>query len=223
MLGIYTRLRKYSKNLTELFLSEYHKSKRVDKSFVFNKKKYNYFIHPYNYTWSNERCVEIPLVLKLIKENTDKEILELGNVMSHYVNIKHDVLDKYEKGKGVTNEDVVSFKSRKKYDLIIAISTLEHVGWDEKNIDTKKIFGAIKNLKKLLKKGGTIFITHPLGYNFYMDEYLKQGKIKLTENYLLERINKENIWKQTEWKKQIIRYNYPFPYTNGLLIGIIKK
>ena len=46
----------------------------------------------------------------------------------------HDVLDKYEKGNNVINDDVVSFSTEVKYDLIVSVSTLEHVGWDE-NLD----------------------------------------------------------------------------------------
>jgi hypothetical protein len=38
------------------------------------------------------------------------------------------VLDKYEQAPGVINEDVVSFSPPQKYDLIVSVSTLEHVG-----------------------------------------------------------------------------------------------
>jgi cyclopropane fatty-acyl-phospholipid synthase-like methyltransferase len=51
----------------------------------------------------------------------------------------------------VINEDVVNFKSKKKYDLIVSISTLEHVGWDEKPM---KIPRAIENLKTLITPQG---------------------------------------------------------------------
>lgn len=222
MFGIYTRLRKYSKILSEQAVSNFYKSKNGKKTFTFNKEKYNYFIHPYNYTWRNERIIEIPVIKKLLDENSDKKILEIGNVMSHYYKINHDVLDKYEKASGVINRDVVNYKPKIKYDLIIAISTLEHVGWDETG-DYKKILKAINNIKKLLGKNGQIIFTHPLGYNFFMDEYLRNGKIKLSDALLMQRISSENEWKQVPWKRQILRYHYPYPYANGLLVGIIKK
>lgn len=223
MFGIYTRLRKYSINLAETCASQFYKSKRGDETFTYNKQKYNYFIHKYNYTWRNERCIEIPIIKKIIEKNSAKKILELGNVLSHYMQVNHDVLDKYEKGEGVINKDVVNFKSDKKYDLIIAISTLEHVGWDEKNQDYKKVIKAVGNLKALLKRNGKIIITHPLGYNFYMDEFIKTGQLKINQIDLMQRISKDNKWKQLPWKKQIIRYHYPFPYANGVIIGTIKK
>ncbi len=223
MFGIYTGLRKYSKNFADFWQTRFYKHKRGDKSFVFNRQKYSYFIHPYNYTWRNERAIEIPIIKKILEENSGLEILEIGNVMSHYIDINHDVLDKYEKSPGVINRDIVNFKSRKKYDLIISVSTFEHVGWDEDIKDFKKILRSIYNLKKMLKKNGRIIFTHPLGYNFYMDEYIKNGKLKLSKADLMQRISEDNKWKQLPWKKQLLRYHYPFAYANGVLIGVIQK
>ena len=45
------------------------------------------------------------------------ELLEIGNVLSHYFKWDHDVVDKYEKVEGVINEDVVDFRPSKKYDI----------------------------------------------------------------------------------------------------------
>lgn len=221
MFGIYTRFRSYSKNFIDYCKFTFYSNKRRGK-FIFNELEYEYLIHPYNYTWRNERIVEIPIIEKILKENKNKKVLELGNVTSHYLKINHTVLDKYEKAQGVINKDVIDFKPRKKFDLIISISTLEHVGWDE-NGDYKKVLKAISILKRLLKENGKIIFTHPLGYNFFMDEFLRKGKIKMTKAYLMQRISSENEWKQIPWKKQLLRYHYPYSYANGLLIGVIKK
>ncbi|MEW6408075.1 MAG: hypothetical protein AB1465_05290 [Patescibacteria group bacterium] len=123
-----------------------YKIKRKNKYFKFQNKNYKYLICQYNRTWFNERTVEIPIVLNLIKEYKKKEILEIGNVLSHYIKFKHDIIDKYEKAKNVINADIVEFNNDKKYDLIIVISTLEHIGWDEKPRDEEKILKAISNL-----------------------------------------------------------------------------
>lgn len=223
MFGIYTKITKYGKKFAEFCEYEYIKNQRKNRCFVFNKQKYNYFIHPYNYTWKNERIIEIPIIKKTLDENRGKDILEVGNVMGHYGLIHHDVLDKYEISDGVINKDVVNFKTPKKYDLIISISTLEHVGWDEKDKDFTKILKSISNLKQILKKNGKIIFTHPLGYNLRMDGFIKKGQIKLNKAYLMLRISKDNKWKQFPWRKQLIQYNDPFDYANGVLIGIIKK
>jgi len=174
-------------------------------------------------TWHGERAVEIPMVMEMVRKYQGKNILEVGNVLSHHVRFEHDVLDKYEIGKGAINADVVDFKSEKKYDLIVSISTLEHVGWDEKPREDLKIPRAIENLKALISPSGTIIITLPLGYNSNLDKLLKDEIIRFSNRYLLLRISKGNEWKEASWEDlQGAKYNTPFPFANGLLIGIIE-
>lgn len=154
------------------------------KTFYFQKKTYQYFYHPYNHTWMNERAIEIPIVYDKIK-SFKGEILEVGNVLSNYFSVNHDILDKYDNTSGIINEDVATFKSKKKYDLIISISTLEHVGWEDGVKDPKKILNSIKNLKKHLTKKGKIIATVPLGYNPHLDKLLESGIFD--ECYFLKR------------------------------------
>jgi len=95
----------------------------------------------------NERAVEIPIIWHIVRENKGKRILEAGNVLSHYFRVDHDIVDKYERAEDVINEDVVNFQPSKKYDLIVSISTLGHVGWDENPKEPSKILKAIEHLK----------------------------------------------------------------------------
>lgn len=174
-------------------------------------------------TWHGERAVEIPIVMEMVRKYQGKNILEIGNVLSHHVRFEHDILDKYEIAKGVINGDVVDFKSEKKYDLIVSISTLEHVGWDEKPRDDMKIPRAIENLKTLItSRGGTIIVTLPLGYNTALDQLLNNGIIRFSKQYHLVRISKGNEWKEASWDDvRVAKYNSPLPFANGLLVGII--
>jgi len=190
-------------------------------TFLFLGKEYRYFDTVK--TWHGERAVEIPIVLEMVKKYQGMNILEIGNVLSHHVKFEHDVLDKYEIAKGVINEDIVDFKSDKKYDLIVSVSTIEHVGWDEKPRDNMKILRAIENLKTIIvSRGGTIIITVPLGYNSALDKLLKDGVIRFSKQYHLIRISKGNEWKEALWEDvQGAKYNVPFPFANGLIIGII--
>ena len=219
--GIYGVLRlfnkhflKYPRYLLTILL-------RSNRRFEFNGKDYPYFFNTYNFSWENERTVEVPIILDQIREFRGKEILEVGNVLSHYLSFKHDILDKYEVASGVINEDVVSFNPKKKYDLIVSISTLEHVGWDEHPKQEDKFDYAIKNLKKLCKSNGKIVVTIPLGHNGYIDNLLMSGKSPFKENYFLRRISKSNKWKQIRREEiaQIV-YGSPFPYANILFVGI---
>lgn len=210
--------------LYEIFCCNYYSLKLLSTNFTLKNKKYKYFIHTYNHTWGNERIVEIPIIWDIIREKKTTNILEVGNVLSHYFSINHDILDKYEKGPSVINEDVVTFRPKKKYNCIVSISTLEHVGWDEPKKDKMKIIQAVRNLKKMLSRNGKIIFTVPLGYNPYMDEIITHGKLNLDEQYYLRRISKDNLWKESKLSKtDRILYNSPFPLANGIIVGIINN
>jgi len=194
------------------------------RKFKFRGRKYRYFYHLYNATWRNERSIEIPIIWEVVKGYYGKRILEIGNVLSHYFPVSHDILDKYENGKNVINQDVIDFRPLIKYNLIISISTLEHAGWDENHRFPLKILQALKNLKKCLTPKGKMVVTLPLGYNPEMDKLLKESKIHFTKQYFLKRISRDNRWREVDSRDVYeAKYDYPFPGANGLVIGIIKN
>jgi len=189
-----------------------------------NSKKYKYFYHWYNTTWRNERTIEIPFALELLKNSSNKKILEVGNVLKNYISSNHIVVDKYCKSEGVINEDVVDLDLSDKYDLILSISTIEHVGWDEDIKDKKKIPKAINHLLKQLKEKGKLFLTFPIGYNPFLDTLLKENEISFDEAIYLKRKSLANEWKEVTLEEVLkSRYNFPYPCANGLIIGYINK
>jgi hypothetical protein len=129
-----------------------------------------------------ERAVEIPLAFDFLAQQADKEpILEVGNVLQHYENalsdtlgIRHrQIIDKFEVGPGIKNIDLFDLDSTQKYQTIICVSTVEHVG---QNCDPRGMFGeqkrssdleaplkAIAKLYDLLEVGGRALITLPFG------------------------------------------------------------
>jgi hypothetical protein len=190
--------------------------------FYFEGDTFAYFDHPYNHTIKNERAIEIPIVKRYYDQVAPQEILEVGNVLSHYFPTKHQVLDKYEQQPGVINQDASSYRSRKKYALIISISTFEHIGWDEYPRDPQKIATTIANLFSLLKKGGRLIFTVPLGYNHDLDTLIRADQIGFTHQFFMKRLTSNNKWQQQN--ATIIKgakYNYPFPNANELMIGIL--
>ena len=210
--------------LYEIFCCNYYSLKKLFTTFTFKNKKYKYFIHAYNHTWRNERIVELPIIWDIIKDKKSTNILEIGNVLSHYFPINHDVVDKYEKGVSVINEDILTYKPKKKYDYIVSISTLEHVGWDEPKKDKMKIIQALNNLRSILSSNGKIIFTVPLGYNSNMDDLIIHEKLNLNEKYYLKRISKDNLWKESKLNKtNLDLFNKPFQNGNGIIIGIISN
>ncbi len=191
------------------------------RTFTFRGKTCAYFCHIYSRTWLSERAIEIPIASEMVKRHQGDRILEVGNVLSHYYLVNHDIVDKYEKGEGVINEDIVSYRPAEKYDLIVSISTLEHVGWDETPREPMKVLAALENMKNLLRDGGEILVTLPVGYNPELDRLLKQGAIRFSEFYCFKRTARYT-WSETCWPDiENTAYGHPFPYANSLVIGVI--
>ena len=216
-------LRKLRIRLYEYSGYFYYKAFKSAAAFTFKGNRCRYFYHLYNTTWLNERAIEVPIVMEYLKKYDGKKILEAGNVLSHYLSFDHDIVDKYEKAPGVINADVVSFSPQGKYDLIVSISTLEHVGWDEIPREPSKIILAVENLKGLLASGGEMIVTLPLGYNCDMDIFLKEKRLIFDEAYYYRRISKDNRWIEADPNNLSgIEYDAPYPAANALFIGIIK-
>ncbi len=116
---------------------------------------------------------------RLVERSRGKRVLEVGNVLSHYAPVTHDVVDKYERAPGVRNVDVLDLAPEPAYDLIVTISTLEHVGRDEEPRDPARAIRALEHLRRLLNPGGELFATVPLGYNPDLDRALAEGPHEL--------------------------------------------
>jgi len=208
-----------SKNNWYLYYYKLFKSRRT---FVFQNKQYYYFYHEYNNTWKNERSIEIPILWDILKEHKGKEILEIGNVLSHYFEVDYDIVDKYEIAPNVINQDILDFNPARKYDLIIAISTLEHIGHDEIPKESQKFIKAIEKIKSLRKTDGIIIITFPIGLNPELDKAFYNGNIDFRNYYCFKRITGDNIWIETDCRKiKKSKINSPYSDANGLIIGFI--
>ncbi len=196
---------------------------RESLGFTFRGRRYNYFYHPYNVTWGNERSVEIAIIWDIVKGRLAKEILEVGNVLSNYFQFEHDVVDKFEKAEGVVNVDIVDYRPSKRYDLIVSISTMEHVGWDDVPREPTKVIRAMEHLGGLLAPGGRAVVTLPMGLNPELDRFLREGRIKFDEMYCLKRVSVNNRWVEVGWDDiKHAGYNKPYINANGLVVGVIE-
>ncbi len=210
--------------ITSPLFVEYFKRRRKGWGFQLAGERYDYFCHRYNTTWRNERAVEVPIAERAVAKARGKRILEVGNVLSHYLDFEHDVLDKYERAGGVINEDVVDFKPSQPYDLIVSISTLEHVGWDETPRDADKVPRALAAMTSWLAPGGEILVTFPTGYNADLDSHLERGNITFTERLCMKRVSRDNRWAEVGWDEiKNARCNEPFPGYCTLVVGILRK
>jgi hypothetical protein len=189
----------------------------LDTQFVVGSNTYNYFSHPY------ERTVELPIAFEFIK--TGKNVLEVGNVLHHYPLqlMDGDIVDKYEKEGGVINTDILEFKPNCKYDRIVSISTIEHIGYDELGIpDPNKPVKAINHMKTLLAENGSMLVTMPIGYNPVIDKIVFSENTPFEQQYYLKRVSKDNHWEQVSPEvARECKFDKPYRCANAIIVGII--
>jgi hypothetical protein len=200
-----------------------HQTLRARRSFELAGREYRYYFGRYNTTWHHERAVEVPVVWDIVRQFEAERVLEVGNVLPHYFKTGHTVVDKDEADPRVVNSDIVEFQTVRRFDLIVTISTLEHVGFDySETVQPEKIIDAIDHLRGLLSPEGRLLITLPMGYNPYLDELLRDGTIRFDRVLAMQRISADNQWRETSWEGIAHdRYNDPYRGANGLVIGII--
>lgn len=165
-------------------------------TFRYDGVEHRYLRHAYNWTWLNERAVEVPLAAAVLAGAAGGRVLEVGNVLGHYQAVGHTVVDKYERAAGVLNADVAELDLPGPYDLVLAVSTLEHVGLDEEVQDPGKPARAIERLTSLLAPGGRLWCSHPVGYNLELDRQLQDGRFGFTRLTALRRLGPSNRWEQ---------------------------
>jgi hypothetical protein len=189
--------------------------------FPFKGEQLNYFYHAYNMTWASERGIEVPIARRYLEKSGGKVVLEVGNVLSHYGPIRHEVLDKFEKGPGVINEDIISFQPEKRYDLILSISTFEHIGFDDEteSSSAEKILEAIGACRRLLHEDGRLVITVPISYNPELNTLILQDSLGYAEGTFLKRTGHRE-WRECSKSEALtIDYKRPFPYANAILVA----
>jgi hypothetical protein len=201
----------------------------VDNHFIVEGLEYTYVWHPVETTWRSERAVEVPVGLAELGKADPQRTLEVGNVLRKYTSppAPHAVVDKYERAPGVINADALTY-SGGPYDLIVSISTLEHIGYDEDPRDPVKAARAVRNLRHLLSPGGTMIATIPVGYNRDLDDALRDGSLDARVTYL-GRVTGLR-WEQIEatdtrelygwpWPGTGVAYGWPWPGANVLAIA----
>lgn len=164
--------------------------------------------------------VEIPIIRTYIDRCFGRNVLEVGNVLSHYGLVNHLIIDKYEKAVGVLNLDVLDYRPEILFDLIVSISTFEHIGFDDDAVGSSrdKILSAIDHCRSLLSEGGVFVITVPLGYNPDLDSLISSGEIGSTSLSFLYR-NGFSKWQQTDYATAVGHpYRHFFPYANSLAV-----
>lgn len=191
------------------------------RTFGFQGKEFRCFYARYNMTWAGERMVEIPVIKDTVDAHLPESVLEVGNVLSHYFPIKHRVVDKFERGSRVINSDILDYSPDQKFELIVSISTFEHIGFDDDSSGSsgQKIAAAIRHCRSLLSPKGRLIVTLPTGYNPDLDQLLEQGRLEAVRMDCLCRVGRRT-WRQCDLSEALRHpYRSAFPYANGVVFA----
>jgi hypothetical protein len=181
----------------------------------------------------HERIVEVPFFKQIIKDR--KNILEIGNVLSNYDVVGHMVVDKYEPKEynssslipmiPIAHKDIETYGIGLKFDIVISISTFEHIGYEAPEIkDNEKIVRVIKHIKEnLLTKCGDLWFSFPTGFNKNLDELIRTKKIQCTNYYCFQRYS-EIGWTCCQFENvNWDAYDNPYGCGNCIVICRIKN
>jgi hypothetical protein len=190
-------------------------------SFELDGRTYGYHVAKGNRTWDNERAVEISVGWAAVHSHGRSEtVIEVGNVLGHYFDIRHRVLDLNERHRCVTwNKDILEFEPPLAPELVVSISTLEHVGHSDGPRRPEKFRQAVQATIGWLAPGGRLLFTVPLGYNPSVLGYLEDPSPQVTSMLFMRRVTLDNLWEQTNLSAvRDYRYGKPFPAANALAI-----
>jgi len=191
------------------------------REFIFEDQALPLFYHRYNMTWANERAVEVPIAAEFLRRFDGKRVLEVGNVTTHYLDTAHTVIDKYEHGPGIVNDDIADFAPGERFDLILSVSTFEHIGFDDEadGDSGEKIEQAIAICRGLLVAEGRLVLTLPLGYNPALDRRIAEGQLGSDQVVFLKRTGRLE-WQGVDAGEALAcAYGRPFPYANAVMIA----
>lgn len=188
--------------------------------FEYHEKKLTYCTSKYNHSDLNERTIEVPIIEYYIDLEPHAKVIELGAVLQHYRRVNFVVVDKFEKGNEILNVDIVDFKPKQKFDLLISISTLEHIGFDD-DTDPDKIVKVVKHIRThVLSPTGKAVISFPLGYNPHLDQLIQSKRMKLFDRLeFMERYSHLNYWRM-RLRPPVFPVTYNARYNNAQLLGI---
>jgi hypothetical protein len=168
------------------------------------------------WTWRTERCLEIALGSRALQSRRREDVLEVGNVLPLAGIAGQTVVDKYEEGPGVLNVDIIDFNPGRTYELVVSISTLEHVGRDEVPQNLDKASAALERVAQL---GGELLVTIPVGVHPRLESAFLDGPFD--EVALLVKTGRLARWEQRPIAEHSrIRYGSPYACGNGILVGM---
>lgn len=151
---------------------------------------FQYCRNGYNKAYENERSVEIPLGAFFLEKFGKENVLEVGAVMMHYGYQAGRIVDLAEIDPRVENKNALELDYAGQN--VLSISTVEHMMKREYNNGSDQ--DGINFIKKVAREAKNYLITFGIGYNEFIDEWLKSEESQFVGRTILRRVNWNNEW-----------------------------
>jgi hypothetical protein len=145
---------------------------------MYNGKEYPYLDHWHSRAWENDKAILGPIGLKFIGGYPGAEVLEIGNVLSHYYGSNHLVLDRYERNKynNVLKANFTGFYWNTPFKRILSIDEVAKLC--EYSLDPVAALGSMfSKVKRLLTPDGTALVTIPTNYSYIITDAITNNKV----------------------------------------------
>jgi hypothetical protein len=192
----------------------------TDGTFEYNGRVYPYITAEYQSTRKNERAVELPIALHYYNEAG--AVMEVGAVLPHYIpgwpKRAHPCIDLHEQFPAVINADVLTYEPMHMIDLVICVSTLDHLN----NAD--EVITAVERMKSWLVPGGLLFATIPanqpskVGGGPWLDDVVLSGALDMTM-YRMDKVDPAgHNWQQVDMSTPAKQYGHPTTWANTVYL-----
>lgn len=189
--------------------------------FKFQGGEFSYLHHLYNGTRINERAVEVPLALHLYGKS--ERTLEVGAVLPHYLlgwpQDAHEVIDLHERYPGVINADVLRYEPQDQYDLVLSVSTLDHLK------SAEEVRTAVKRMKQWLQPDGLLFITLPhgqppsIGGGPWLDKLVQEDALEMSATWRMDKVQPQfHLWEERSLQDEPRPYHGASRFANTVYL-----
>ena len=137
------------------------------------------------------------------------------------------MVDKYERGAGVLNVDALEYSPPEPCDdLIVSVSTLEHVGWDETERDPPRACAVGRGAGPAISPGGRHAARHPARWATTRCSTRPSAPGGVPSLYTLRALRRtaRTAWEEAEpadvWD---VRYDQLLCAANAVLVGTVDR
>jgi hypothetical protein len=181
---------------------------KCNNQFIFKNHTFNYITNVLNTNQDKtERIVELPIMEYFLNNYINPNTIEIGCVSPYYFNTSHKIFDLTDPHPRCTKKNAFDVDLTNSY--LLSISTVEHFGLSDYNINNIVFFDPYMWILLAIKKCNKFLITYPLGYNKKLDNKILNSSLDID---ILCRIPGTSHWIEKN-KSELTEYDLTYDFS----------